>query len=98
RFPQHTYAVPGTYNVCLSITSGNCIDQFCSPILIDTTSGPFNTGCQAFFAIVQLAPYQVSVVNLSGNGVGGVNYSYLWDFGDGTTDNNPYPSHAYAST
>jgi PKD repeat protein len=93
RFPQHTYSAPGTYNVCLTITSGNCTDQFCSPILVDTIINP-SGGCQAFFAIVQLAPFQVSVVNLSS----GVNLGFNWDYGDGFVDSLPFPSHYYSTT
>ncbi len=91
RFPQHTYAVPGTYNVCLTIVTGNCTDQFCSFVLVDTIPGNPTGNCQAFFAFVQLAPYQVSVVNLSS----GQNITYQWSFGDGTSDTAQFPSHYY---
>jgi PKD repeat protein len=94
QFPQHTYAVPGLYNVCLSINDGNCSDTFCSPVLIDTNVFNPGHGCNAFYAIIQLAPYQVTVVNLSS----GLNLSYDWDFGDGSHDTNAYPSHVYAAT
>ncbi len=94
RFPQHTYTNPGTYMACLTVTSGNCVDQFCSPVTVDTIPGNPSGGCQAFFATVQLAPYQVSIVNLSS----GLNLNFLWDFGDGTSDNQPYPSHYYTTT
>jgi PKD repeat protein len=93
RFPQHTYAVSGTYNVCLSINAGGCTDHYCSNVAVDTSViNP--TGCRAFFAIVQLSPFQVTIVNLSS----GINLSFVWDFGDGSTDTQPYPSHFYANT
>lgn len=91
RFPQHTYSAPGTYTVCLSISGTNCTDQYCAQLLVDTNN---NGACQAAFAKVQLAPFNVAVVDLST----GINLSYLWDFGDGTTSTQQYPSHAYAST
>jgi PKD repeat protein len=93
RFPQHTYSAPGTYTVCQTISSGNCTDQFCSPIIVDSIINPAG-GCQAFFAIVQLAPFQVSVVNLSS----GLNLGFSWDYGDGSTDSLPFPSHYYSAT
>jgi PKD repeat protein len=46
------------------------------------------------FAVAQLSPFQVSVVNLST----GFNLNYLWDFGDGGTDSQAFPSHYYTST
>ena len=94
RFPQHSYNHPGTYNVCLTVTSNNCTDTYCSPIVIDTTGNPGGTTCRALFAIVQLAPYQVTVVNLSS----GLNLNFLWDFDDGSTSTQPFPSHVYAAT
>jgi len=95
RFPQHTYNAPGTYNACLTITSGNCTDTYCSAVVVDTGNVIFPGGpCRAYYAFLQLAPYQVTVVNLSS----GLNLSFNWDFGDGTTATGPYPSHVYTST
>ena len=93
QFPQHTYAVPGIYNVCLTVTGGGCTSTYCSSLQVDTL---FNTPlfCSAYFVILQLAPFQVTVVNLSS----GVNLNFNWDFGDGTTSNQPYPAHYYANT
>jgi PKD repeat protein len=93
RFSQHTYSSSGTYNVCLTVASGNCTDTYCSPITVDSTIiNP--TACRAFYAIVQLSPFQVTVVNLSS----GVNLNFNWDFGDGANDSQPFPSHVYSST
>lgn len=92
RFPQHVYATPGSYTACLTIADNNCTDQFCIPVVVDTTIGTPGS-CQAYFVTLQLAPYQIAVVNLSS----GVNLNFAWDFGDGTTANVPYPSHFYNS-
>ena len=90
RFPQHTYPAPGLYNACLTITDTACSSQFCSQIRVDTAI-VFPTTCQAYYVILQMAPYQVAVVNLSS----GVNLGFNWDFGDGTFSTDPYPSHLY---
>lgn len=90
RFPQHTYAAPGTYSVCLTVNDSGCSNTYCSPVTVDTIiSNP--TTCQAVFMTLQLAPYQVAILNLSS----GTNLTFNWDFGDGTNSNQPYPSHYY---
>lgn len=94
QFPHHTYAMPGTYNTCLTIASQNCVNQFCSPVIVDTTIINPGSGCQAFYAFVQLASFEVTIVNLSS----GINLNFLWDFGDGSTDTHPFPSHVYSTT
>lgn len=33
--PEHTYATPGTYTVCLVTYWNNCVDEFCLPIVVD---------------------------------------------------------------
>ena len=93
RFPQHTYPQPGFYMVCLTISDGLCVDTFCSMVQADTAL-IINPGCQAYFATVQLAPYQLAVINFSN----GMNLNFAWDFGDGSTSNQAYPSHQYANT
>ena len=96
RFPHHTYTHPGTYHVCLSILSAvfGCSDQYCHDITVDTLVNT-NPGCNAFFAVLQLAPYQLAVVNLST----GSNLNFHWDFGDGSPISNlAFPSHHYNTT
>ncbi|MFM2136722.1 MAG: hypothetical protein RL021_2122 [Bacteroidota bacterium] len=93
RFPQHTYTTPGMYTVCLTISDNGCSDQYCAMVLADTNT--VNPGpCQANFVTLQAAPYSVLIVDLST----GSNLSYLWDFGDGTTSTQQYPSHYYSTT
>lgn len=93
RFPQHLYSLPGVYSVCLTISDSGCTDTYCSSILVDTANGNPGGNCQANFVKLQVAPYSVIVVDLST----GTNLNYLWDFGDGSTSNQQYPSHSYSS-
>jgi len=93
RFPTHTYAAPGTYSVCLTISDSICNDQFCAPLTVDTI--PVHSGnCEARFVTLQRGPFLLAVINLSS----GLNLNFNWDFGDGSTSNLPYPSHFYSTT
>jgi PKD repeat protein len=89
HFPHHTYSLPGTYNVCLTVTGGGCVSTTCLPVTVDSVIA--TPACQANFAIVQIAPFEFAVVNLSS----GLNISFDWDFGDGAHSAAPYPSHHY---
>ena len=66
-----------------------------------------NDECEAGFWVMQAwqgndstnaepIPYVLWVWNLSSGGTG--NYQYLWDFGDGTTSTDPFPTHEYATS
>lgn len=93
RFPVHTYSTPGTYNVCLAIQNSACVDTMCQTIVVDSTIiAPMF--CTSYFIFTQLSPYQLAVVNLSS----GVNLSFNWDFGDGSTSTAAYPIHNYPNT
>lgn len=94
QYPNHTYASTGIYNVCLTIsdTSG-CSDQKCISVDVDSV---FNGGgpCQASFVPTQSSPFDLFLVNLSN----GTNLSFNWDFGDGGTSSQAYPTYVYATT
>ncbi len=93
RFPQHTYTIPGNYQACLTITDSNCTDTYCYSVLADSNN--VNPGpCQAQFVVLQVAPFDVVIIDLST----GSNLSYSWDFGDGNTSTQQYPSHYYNTT
>ena len=85
----------GSPVVCVTVadssgcSSSDCITLGASPVL---------GGCQAYFVI-----YPDSFNSPAGYYTG-YNYSsgsygvnVLWDFGDGSTSTNPYPSHNYAT-
>lgn len=87
--PEHTYAEPGVYEVCLTIeTAGGCSDDRCELVAIGgeitcTAGFEFLTdGLSAFFEDGSTAaPGDV--------------VEYLWNFGDGSTSGDANPEHAY---
>ncbi|HEY0029706.1 MAG TPA: PKD domain-containing protein [Bacteroidia bacterium] len=91
--PSHTYALAGTYNVCLYASSALCGDDtLCQNI---TVTGVLSS-CLALFNIADDTttsdPNALYVYNLSY----GATLGYLWDFGDGTTSTLATPSHIYS--
>ena len=80
--------------ICLYVTDAN--GSICSDcISLSTNPGGGSNTCQAYFTI-----YPDST-----SGVTGYYYGYnnstpnvpvLWDFGDGNTSTDPYPTHTYA--
>ena len=91
RYPSHTFAAPGNYNVCLNIGGSTCWDSICQTIYVDTIPP---VGCNAEFLFTELQPYSIAIVNTSY----GAGATYQWDFGDGFTSNQQFPSHTYIST
>lgn len=90
QYPSHTFA-NGTYTVCLTVSSGSCSDTYCQTI---TVGGAV---CNAYFyTYMDTLNSTIYLVNLSNSSNSGV--SYAWDFGDGNTSNQQYPSHTYANT
>ncbi len=94
----HTYPALGTapanYEISVSVSNGACADVLTNGIYLSNSSG----GCHANF-LIEPHPTNAGVYygfNFS-NMYDTTNYSYLWDFGDGTTSTLPYPSHTYSS-
>lgn len=102
--PTHVFAT-GTYVVCLTAYDSTGVDSsgvftgcsatFCDSITVVNDSTPAGGGCTAYFVVVQDSTnlYNYFVYNYSTTA--GVSTTYLWDFGDGTTDTSAYPSHTY---
>ena len=84
--PTHTYATPGTYNVCSYVT-GNCSsDTACTTVIICPAPA------LASYSYVTTYP-TVDFTDASQNAA-----SYSWNFGDASPlDNTANPSHTYAT-
>lgn len=82
--PSHTYAAPGAYNTCLTMTTNNCTSTYCQNVVIpDTTaynqiygqvfagSFPLASGMVMIFSLDTSINYQpyFNVFNIDSNGV-----------------------------
>jgi chitodextrinase len=102
--PIHRYQQAGTYTVVLIV-----MDDLGTPsevVTRDITVGPAppppppeNSPPSATFSFAPASPLAGEAVTFSGGSdpEDGDLVTRLWDFGDGTTDTGPTPSHAYAS-
>ncbi|MDB5201979.1 MAG: cell surface protein [Ferruginibacter sp.] len=97
--PNHTYAVAGTYNVCIRIikrtASGglsNCVSEFCKTVVVTT---PCNL--VAYFSFYRDSLNTVPNTYHFQNQSAGFapNDSIRWTFGDGTSSNQINPNHTY---
>lgn len=82
--PSHTFAAPGTYQTCLTMTTNNCTSTYCQNVVIpDTTaynqiygqifagSFPLDAGMVMIFSLDTSMNYQpyFNVFNIDSNGV-----------------------------
>jgi PKD repeat protein len=89
--PVHTYVNAGTYNVTMVGT-----DSYgCSDTVYLTAVASGNSGsCQASWTGTSVAG--TTTVNFSSQITGGSGpFSYLWNFGDGSTSTSANPAHTY---
>lgn len=93
--PWHLYAEPGTYHVCLTIstyielTQDTCVADTCLWVVILGSGSPCD-GLNADFSVGLQGP----VASFS-NAVASNDYSYYWQFGDGAFGYGPDPVHTY---
>lgn len=94
---SHTYASSGYYNVCLTLTDSihGCSDTWCDSVYVGTVTPPA-ANCNATFVLWQdsLNPGTWYAYNYPSSGI---TPTYLWDFGDGSTDTVAYPTHVYTA-
>ncbi len=102
--PNHTFAQPGTYNVCLRVqqrtSSGalsNCIREKCMTIYVQTTTAcNLTANFYSYRDTVSITPvaFLYHFVNTSSplNNTD----SIRWTFGDGSSSNQVSPAHVYA--
>ncbi len=90
--PVHFYKDDGIYNVCLTAVGngGTCSDVFCENISVRS-----NRDCTAMFTFSENygSPNTVQFWDLSQGDIS----SWYWDFGDGSSSTNQYPSHTFAA-
>jgi PKD repeat protein len=92
--PVHTFAGPGTYYVCLTISDGqDCSSTYCE---IVNTGGSSNS-CENYFlySYSNNDPYTLTFEGYLFNGQYAQYYS--WDFGDGTYGQGQFITHTYPS-
>ncbi len=91
---KHTYANPGNYFVNMQITdAAGCSSKVPSSQYV-TVKGPkasfYTSGTDVH---LNTTVYFYNTTNDNGN----TNTTYFWDFGDGTSSNDPYPFHTYTT-
>ncbi len=90
--PHHTYAQPGTYTVCLTITDNTgCSSTVCHEVVVEQIA-PGN--CMADFNWEQLNNTLTEHFHSLSTSEHDIT-SYLWDFGDGHTGDGQNPYHTY---
>lgn len=87
--PTHTYQNLGNYNVCVTTKNTyGCVDSICESSYINVQNPTVPFGAPVQFN--ECTPFDLTV-NPGNKG----NYSWYWDFGDGTTSNNKLAGHVY---
>ncbi len=85
---EHHYDQPGTYTVCLTAYWQNCVDSTCVTITV-----PVSSPCDELTAGFEASPAGLGV-NFANDAID-FSWTYLWQFGDGTTGSGPNPYHTY---
>lgn len=104
--PVHTYNAPGNYQVCLTISTVHpqtqvvtCTDVYCDTVVVGTN--PPARPCAASYSVDTTMSGAGSVFiwnNSTPLPSASMQVSYLWDFGDGYTSNQPFPVHTYSTS
>ena len=87
--PSHNYAQGGLYTVCLNILTFDS----CSSVVCYQLQANGNAGCQASFAVTPDTTGQAAFI-ITHTSLGN-NLNFFWDFGDGNTSTQVYPTHQY---
>lgn len=89
--PVHTYQDEGDYEVCLGVfdLETSCFDSICKTVTIQ-----LQAECEAAFAYDQ-DPENPFSVNFMDESTGEI-VSWSWNFGDGSTSDEPSPTHLFS--
>lgn len=94
--PTHTYAVPGTYPVTLTVTDSEGRQSSLADQLT-VVAGPSAHITASTPQPLESAPIGFHASASPGAGAGSTIQSYAWSFGDGSTGTGPSATHAYAA-
>ncbi|MCX6270722.1 MAG: PKD domain-containing protein [Bacteroidetes bacterium] len=90
--PHHAYNQAGTYLICLTVSdpATGCQDTWCDSLVVGTNPNP----CHNWITwTVNTGFLGVAFIGHVANGT--PPYTYLWNFGDGTTATTVDPLHTY---
>ncbi len=95
---DHTFADAGTYPVTLTVTDDGGDSEVARQNIVVTSAGN-HPPTAAFTATpaTGTAPLSVDFDGTGSSDTDGALASYAWDFGDGTTDTGPTPSHTFTA-
>ena len=89
QYPNHSYAQPGVYIVCLTtVDINNCTSTYCDSLNITSVVG---TNCQSTYTSFDTAGTRLFLGSSNTSVV-----SWTWDFGDGSSGTGQYATHTYA--
>ena len=90
--PTHTYSVPGTYSVSLTVTDNLGAQRTCSTQAFIQNIPPI---CDADGPYVAVVGVPIIFDGTGSEDPDGTIVAYRWDFGDGATGSGPRPVHTY---
>ena len=91
---SHTYSIPGTYTVLLTLGNEEGQETITKTEYIQVN--PTGTAPVARFIAVPMIGYEQRAVRFSDRSTG-TPLTWQWDFGDGSSSSEQNPSHAYTT-
>jgi PKD repeat protein len=95
--PQHTFYVPGVWNVTSKVTFSNAFQVTTPPTPITVIANPATAGF-TWDPSSPVAESPIQFTDTSSSTLPGHPTSWLWDFGDTHTSTTQDPHHTYALT
>jgi PKD repeat protein len=94
--PSHTYANPGTDTATVTVTDANNLSGSRSVVVtVNDVAPTVSLNIPATGTAGTAASFAASATDIS-PAVQAAGYTYLWNFGDGTTGSGASPAHTYA--
>jgi PKD repeat protein len=97
--PNHTYAQPGNYVVCVRIikrnvngTLSNCVAEKCNTVAV-----PLHCNITAAYSYTAAAGNYKTLIFTNTTALAGTSYTAFWSFGDGTSATGWNTTHTYAN-